>query len=85
MRWVCAGEVSLQYRYASWGRFREELAKSQCRPAGPLMDIEVLSGKVEEIHLPHFVCIGGSEQIAKDTMSILHGQDGKVSFQPFSC
>ncbi|XP_076158777.1 NACHT, LRR and PYD domains-containing protein 1 homolog [Alosa pseudoharengus] len=81
VRWVCAGEVSLQYRYVSWGQFREDLAESCYKPAGPLVDIKVFSGKLDEVHLPHNMCIGDSEKDVKHAMKILHGQEGKVSLE----
>ncbi|XP_076142505.1 NACHT, LRR and PYD domains-containing protein 1 homolog isoform X2 [Alosa pseudoharengus] len=79
VRWECNGKVSLQYRYVSWGQFREKLAKSGYKPAGPLMNIKVFSGKLEKIHLPHYVCI--RENDVKQAMKILHGHDGEVSFE----
>ncbi|MGH0124572.1 UNVERIFIED_CONTAM: hypothetical protein FKN15_021309 [Acipenser sinensis] len=42
--------------------------------AGPLMDITVISGAVEEIHLPHFICLG-SEDILLSNFKVLHVKD----------
>lgn len=81
MRWVCVREVSLQYCYVGWGQFREDLAKNCYKPAGPLMDIKVTSGELDEIHLPHFMCIGDPEEDVKHAIKILHGKDGNVSFE----
>lgn len=81
VRWVCAGKVTLQYCYVNWGKFREDLAKRQYKPMGPLMDIKVLSGKLDEVHLPHFMCIGRLEKDTENAMKILHWKDGKVSLE----
>ncbi|XP_063078322.1 protein NLRC3-like [Engraulis encrasicolus] len=78
LRWSCVGPVTLQYRFMDWYIFTEELARMQCSPAGPLMDIKLMSGELEEIHLPHFLCLGGSQLVLKDAVKVLHHQDGEV-------
>ncbi|XP_063077097.1 NACHT, LRR and PYD domains-containing protein 1 homolog [Engraulis encrasicolus] len=78
LRWSCGGPVTLQYRFMDWYMFTEELARMQCSPAGPLMDIKLMSGKLEEIHLPHFLCLGGCQPALKDAVKVLHQQDGGV-------
>ncbi|XP_042564717.1 NACHT, LRR and PYD domains-containing protein 1 homolog [Clupea harengus] len=50
----------------------------QSRPAGPLMDISLMSGELEEIHLPHFLCLGGCEASVRDAVRVLHGRDSGV-------
>ncbi|XP_076127740.1 NACHT, LRR and PYD domains-containing protein 1 homolog [Alosa pseudoharengus] len=50
----------------------------QSRQAGPLMDIRVMSGELEEIHLPHFLCLGGSEASVCDAVRVLHGRESGV-------
>ncbi|XP_063049960.1 NACHT, LRR and PYD domains-containing protein 1 homolog isoform X2 [Engraulis encrasicolus] len=64
-----------------WYIFTEELARMQCSPAGPLMDIKLMTGKLEEIHLPHFLCLGGSQSALKDAVKVLHQQDGGVCLE----
>ncbi|XP_063077005.1 NACHT, LRR and PYD domains-containing protein 1 homolog [Engraulis encrasicolus] len=64
-----------------WQVFAEELAQMQCSPAGPLMDIKLVSGELEEIHLPHFLCLGGSQSDMKDAVKILHQQNGGVCLE----
>ncbi|XP_048089711.1 NACHT, LRR and PYD domains-containing protein 3-like isoform X3 [Alosa alosa] len=78
LRWTCDGPVTLQYRFTDWHVFAEELAHMQSRPAGPLMDIRVMSGELEEIHLPHFLCLGGSEASVGDAVRVLHGRESGV-------
>ncbi|XP_062381782.1 NACHT, LRR and PYD domains-containing protein 3-like isoform X2 [Sardina pilchardus] len=78
LRWTCAGPVTLQYHFTDWHVFAEELAHMQFRPAGPLMDIRVKSGELEEIHLPHFLCLGGSEASVCDAVRVLHGRESGV-------
>ncbi|XP_062382188.1 NACHT, LRR and PYD domains-containing protein 1 homolog [Sardina pilchardus] len=50
----------------------------QFGPAGPLMDIRLMSGELEEIHLPHFLCLGGSEESVCDAVRVLHGRESGV-------
>ncbi|XP_062382187.1 NACHT, LRR and PYD domains-containing protein 1a-like [Sardina pilchardus] len=50
----------------------------QLGPAGPLMDIRLMSGELEEIHLPHFLCLGGSEASVCDAVRVLHGRESGV-------
>ncbi|XP_039513519.1 NACHT, LRR and PYD domains-containing protein 1 homolog [Pimephales promelas] len=57
IRWVCGGDVTLQYRPVD-GRFlNAELERLQCERIGPVIDVTVISGKLEEAHLPHYACL----------------------------
>ncbi|XP_063062554.1 NACHT, LRR and PYD domains-containing protein 1 homolog [Engraulis encrasicolus] len=78
LRWLCAGSVTLQYHFLDWYASAEELAHMQCSPAGPLMDIKLMSGQLEEIHLPHFLCLGGGESPVHDAVRVLHQRDSGV-------
>ncbi|KAL2078774.1 hypothetical protein ACEWY4_026459 [Coilia grayii] len=80
LRWSCAGPVTLQYRFMDWYVFAGELDHMQCSPAGPLMDIELVSGELEEIHLPHFLCLGGVEA-PHGAVRLLHGSDSGVTLE----
>ncbi|KAL2078758.1 hypothetical protein ACEWY4_026443 [Coilia grayii] len=80
LRWSCAGPVTLQYRFMDWYVFAGELAHMQCSPAGPLMDIKLVSGELEEIHLPHFLCLGGMEA-PHGAVRLLHGSDSGVTLE----
>ncbi|XP_063077104.1 protein NLRC3-like [Engraulis encrasicolus] len=83
LRWSCDGPVTLQYRFMDWQIFAAELVNMQCSPAGPLMDIKLLSGNLEDIHLPHFLCLGGSQSALKDAVKVLHKQDSGVFLEKF--
>ncbi|XP_062382183.1 uncharacterized protein LOC134070012 isoform X2 [Sardina pilchardus] len=83
LRWTCAGSVTLQYHFTDWHVFAEELAHMQFGPAGPLMDIKLMSGELEEIHLPHFLCLGGSEAYVRDAVRVLHGRESGVCMEVF--
>ncbi|XP_062392724.1 NACHT, LRR and PYD domains-containing protein 3-like isoform X2 [Sardina pilchardus] len=78
LRWTCAGPVTLQYRFMDWHVLADDLPHMQYRPAGPSMDIKLMSGELEEIHLPHFLCLGGSPSSLKDAVEVLHKQDSGV-------
>ncbi|XP_048089712.1 NLR family CARD domain-containing protein 3-like isoform X4 [Alosa alosa] len=81
LRWTCAGPVTLQYHFIDWHLLADELPHMQYRPAGPSMDIKLISGELEEIHLPHFLCLGGSRSSLKDAVEVLHKQDSGVSIE----
>ncbi|XP_059411535.1 NACHT, LRR and PYD domains-containing protein 1b allele 2-like isoform X6 [Carassius carassius] len=71
LRWVCAGDVTLQYRAVD-GRFLSaELERLQCERIGPVIDVTVISGKLEEAHLPHYACLAESDPSLKDDIKVL--------------
>ncbi|KAK6467773.1 caspase recruitment domain-containing protein 8-like isoform X2 [Huso huso] len=74
VRWKVQGPVTMEYRYSSWSRYSQDLEKKNYMIAGPLMDITVISGAIEEIHLPHFICLG-SEDILVSNFKVLHVKD----------
>ncbi|XP_063048955.1 NACHT, LRR and PYD domains-containing protein 3-like [Engraulis encrasicolus] len=78
LRWSCIGPINMQYHFMDWYVFSEELAHMQCSPAGPLMDIKLTSGELEEIHLPHFLCLGDDKVSVRDAVRVLHGHDSGV-------
>ncbi|XP_034006102.1 sterile alpha motif domain-containing protein 9-like isoform X2 [Trematomus bernacchii] len=57
LRWVCKEKVSFKYKFLSWEEHMRSPVCKDYMPAGPLMDITVTSGEIEEVHLPHSVCI----------------------------
>ncbi|XP_067308754.1 NACHT, LRR and PYD domains-containing protein 1 homolog [Pseudorasbora parva] len=81
MRWVCAGDVTLQYREVD-GRFLSaELERLQCERIGPVIDVTVISGKLEEAHLPHYACLAESDPALKDAVKLLSKRDEGISLQ----
>ncbi|XP_059210762.1 NACHT, LRR and PYD domains-containing protein 1a allele 5-like [Centropristis striata] len=54
-RWVCKEKVSFTYRFCSWEEHRHRPSCADYMPAGPLMDITVTAGKLEEVQLPHWI------------------------------
>ncbi|XDV27970.1 hypothetical protein PO909_031408 [Leuciscus waleckii] len=81
MRWVCAGDVTLQYRAVD-GRFlSEELERLQCERIGPVIDVTVISGKLEEAHLPHYACLAESDPSLKDAVKLLSVENEENSLK----
>ncbi|XP_048019697.1 NACHT, LRR and PYD domains-containing protein 1 homolog [Megalobrama amblycephala] len=81
MRWVCSGDVILQYRQVD-GRFLSaELERLQCERIGPVIDVSVISGKLEEAHLPHYACLAESAPSLKDAVKLLNKRDEGISLQ----
>lgn len=57
LRWVCKEQVSFKYRLCSWEDHMERMESIEYMPAGPLIDITVIAGKLFEVYLPHWICI----------------------------
>ncbi|XP_027143513.1 NACHT, LRR and PYD domains-containing protein 1b allele 2-like [Larimichthys crocea] len=55
LRWICKEHISLTYRFCSWEEYRERPSCKDYMPAGPLLDIAVTTGKLEEMYLPHWI------------------------------
>ncbi|XP_075960070.1 NACHT, LRR and PYD domains-containing protein 1 homolog [Anarhichas minor] len=56
LRWVCKEKVSFKYQFGSWEEHMERLETMHYIPGGPLLDITVVAGKLDEAHLPHWIC-----------------------------
>ncbi|XP_029927441.1 NACHT, LRR and PYD domains-containing protein 1a-like [Myripristis murdjan] len=78
LRWVCDNNVSFQYQFGSWDRHMERLAAY--RPAGPLLDIKVISGKLREVYLPHWICLDHSPDVS-ESFAVLHVHSDGVSVE----
>ncbi|XP_050931905.1 uncharacterized protein LOC108899588 isoform X2 [Lates calcarifer] len=74
LRWVCKEKVSLKYQFWSWEGHMERMASRRYMPAGPLMDISVISGKLDEVYLPHWICVEDNPSIL-DRFAVLHIDD----------
>ncbi len=82
MRWVCDCDVTLQYHSVD-GRFlNAELEMLQCNRIAPVMDVTVISGKLEEVHLPHYICLGESEATLRDAVKVLSVEDEGSYVEP---
>ncbi|XP_024654907.2 sterile alpha motif domain-containing protein 9 [Maylandia zebra] len=71
LRWVCKETVSFRYQFSSWERFMRKPVCMDYIPAGPLMDIKVTDGKLEEVRLPHWICTGENAAMS-DIFRVLH-------------
>ena len=58
LRWVCKEKVSLKYQFGSWEEHMERMEALHFIPGGPLLDVTVIAGKLEEAYLPHWICTG---------------------------
>ncbi|TDH11451.1 hypothetical protein EPR50_G00060940 [Perca flavescens] len=74
LRWVCKEKVSFKYQFCSLERPMERMESLQYMPAGPLMDITVIAGKLDEVYLPHWICIDSNPEIL-DKFAVLHIDD----------
>ncbi|XP_053182840.1 NACHT, LRR and PYD domains-containing protein 1 homolog [Scomber japonicus] len=71
LRWVCKEKVSFKYQFCSWEEHMERMEILQYMPAGPLMDITVTAGKLNEVYLPHWICTDDNPEIL-DKFAVLH-------------
>lgn len=52
----------------------ERLESMDYMPAGPLIDITAIAGKLDEVYLPHWICIDDNPEILKK-FAVLHISD----------
>ncbi|XP_068592430.1 uncharacterized protein [Cebidichthys violaceus] len=74
LRWICKGKVRFKYQFCPWEEPMERMNSMQYMAAGPLMNITVLAGKLDEVHLPHWICIEDNPAIL-DKFAVLHIDD----------
>ncbi|XP_067259569.1 NACHT, LRR and PYD domains-containing protein 1 homolog [Chanodichthys erythropterus] len=82
MRWVCDYEVTLQYCTVDGHFLNKELKRLQCNRIAPVIDVTVISGKLEEVHLPHYACLGESDPSLKDAVKVLTVKDEGITTEP---
>uniref|UniRef100_A0A4W5KH82 B30.2/SPRY domain-containing protein n=1 Tax=Hucho hucho TaxID=62062 RepID=A0A4W5KH82_9TELE len=58
LRWLCERDVILKYHFRNWEPYSQLLKDMQYTQGGPLLDITMELGELEEVHLPHCVCLG---------------------------
>ncbi|XP_038831835.1 NACHT, LRR and PYD domains-containing protein 1 homolog [Salvelinus namaycush] len=80
LRWVCKDHVSLQYQFSSWEPHRAMMKSLGYKQGGPLLDVTVISGELEEVQLPHFACFGDDPSF-KEKVRVLHVEDCGVSIE----
>ncbi|XP_064787307.1 sterile alpha motif domain-containing protein 9-like [Oncorhynchus masou masou] len=74
LRWVCKTYVSLKYQFSSWEPHRAMMKSLGYKQVGPLLDVTILAGELEEVHLPHFACFGDDPSF-KEKVRVLHVED----------
>ncbi|XP_045075868.1 NACHT, LRR and PYD domains-containing protein 1 homolog isoform X2 [Coregonus clupeaformis] len=80
LRWVCERDVILKYHFRNWYPYSQLLKDMQYGQGGPLLDITMELGELEEVHLPHFVCLGTNPSL-RNEMKILHVEEHGVSVE----
>ncbi|XP_034057062.1 uncharacterized protein LOC117536350 isoform X2 [Gymnodraco acuticeps] len=74
LRWVCQDKVSFKYQFCSSEEPMKRMEMMRYMPAGPLIDITVISGKLFEVYLPHWICIDDIPKILQK-FAVLHIDD----------
>ncbi|XP_034057097.1 uncharacterized protein LOC117536366 [Gymnodraco acuticeps] len=74
LRWVCQDKVSFKYQFCSSEEPMKRMEMMRYMPAGPLIDITVISGKLFEVYLPHWICIDDIPEILQK-FAVLHIDD----------
>ncbi|XP_059194783.1 uncharacterized protein LOC131975958 [Centropristis striata] len=82
LRWVCKEKVSLKYQFCSLKYHMEKIESIQYMPAGPLMDIKVIAGKLDVVFLPHWICV--DDPTLLDKFAVLHIDDCGVTVDKVS-
>ncbi|KFQ03745.1 NACHT, LRR and PYD domains-containing protein 1, partial [Leptosomus discolor] len=67
--------VIVTYRYAPWNQYLSESDMDKWMCAGPLFHIEVQPGVVQEVHLPHYICL--AEGVNTTQCFIVHYKSGE--------
>ncbi|CDQ83482.1 unnamed protein product [Oncorhynchus mykiss] len=80
LRWVCKDHVSLQYQFSSWEPHSAMMKSLGYKQGGPLLDVTIIAGELEEVHLPHFACFGDDPSF-KEKVRVLHVEDCGVSVE----
>ncbi|XP_071264398.1 NACHT, LRR and PYD domains-containing protein 1 homolog [Salvelinus alpinus] len=80
LRWLCERDVILKYHFRNWDPYSQLLKDMQYTQAGPLLDITMELGELEEVHLPHCVCLGTNPSL-RNEMKILHVEEHGVSLE----
>ncbi|XP_038842661.1 NACHT, LRR and PYD domains-containing protein 12-like [Salvelinus namaycush] len=80
LRWLCERDVILKYHFRNWEPYSQLLKDMQYTQGGPLLDITMELGELEEVHLPHFVCLGTNPSL-RNEMKILHEKEHGVSLE----
>ncbi|XP_055768396.1 uncharacterized protein LOC129844041 isoform X2 [Salvelinus fontinalis] len=80
LRWLCERDVILKYHFRNWDPYSQLLKDMQYTQGGPLLDITMELGELEEVHLPHFVCLGNNPSL-RNEMKILHVEEHGVSLE----
>ncbi|CAK6982079.1 NACHT%2C LRR and PYD domains-containing protein 1 homolog, partial [Scomber scombrus] len=73
LRWVCKEKVSFKYQFGTLPEYLERTERLGYMPAGPILDIKVISGKLNEVYLPHWICTDDST--ISDKFAVLHVDD----------
>ncbi|XP_029603873.1 protein NLRC3-like [Salmo trutta] len=80
LRWLCERDVILKYHFRNWEPYSQLLKDMQYTQGGPLLDITMELGELEEVHLPHCVCLGTNPSL-RNKMKILHVEEHGVSLE----
>ncbi|XP_055766309.1 NACHT, LRR and PYD domains-containing protein 1 homolog [Salvelinus fontinalis] len=80
LRWLCERDVILKYHFRNWDPYSQLLQDMQYTQGGPLLDITMELGELEEVHLPHCVCLGTNPSL-RNEMKILHVEEHGVSLE----
>ncbi|KAK5614059.1 hypothetical protein CRENBAI_011777 [Crenichthys baileyi] len=75
LRWVCKEMVDFKYRFCSWDGHMERMESRGFMPAGPLMNISLITGRMLEVFLPHWICIPDDVPKPLDQFAVLHMDD----------
>ncbi|KAM4568374.1 NACHT, LRR and PYD domains-containing protein 1 homolog isoform 2-T2 [Fundulus diaphanus] len=74
LRWVCEDKLCFKYQFCSWEGHMERMKTIGYRSADPLINITVITGKIKEVYLPHWICIDDIPNLL-ESFSVLHIND----------
>ncbi|KAG9260040.1 sterile alpha motif domain-containing protein 9-like isoform X1 [Astyanax mexicanus] len=80
IRWESSCDVELEYCWSNWDLVGEFLKTEQYCPCGPLLNINVISGRLKAVHLPHFLCLGSGQSL-DDEVRVCHVTGDRICLE----
>ncbi|XP_032414473.1 NACHT, LRR and PYD domains-containing protein 1-like isoform X2 [Xiphophorus hellerii] len=74
LRWFCSERVVFRYRFCSWDELMDRMESRGYRPAGPILDIGLITGRMAEVFLPHWICVDDVPE-PLEQFAVLHMDD----------
>eukprot|EP00062_Callorhinchus_milii_P016417 gi/632967724/ref/XP_007900135.1/ PREDICTED: uncharacterized protein LOC103184095 [Callorhinchus milii] len=79
LRWEITKSTTIDYRYCSWREYAPIIVIQKAEFSGPLFNILAEDSVITAIHLPHFICLKGTDRKIDYTFAIFHVKESSYS------